>query len=99
MPWKNTDNLLRRRANQQGMGGILTAGLLCRQAEILYPGMFKAVSVRAGSLHVQMRPDQAIAFKMIEGPLLATLNQYGATHSLPKITRVRLTLDDASATL
>jgi len=99
MPWKKTDLVLRRRANQTGMGKMLTAGLLCRQAEILYPDTFRAISVRQGCLHLEAAPDKAIAVKLIEGRLITDLNRYGAEHGLPPITRVRLTLSDLSATL
>jgi len=99
MPWKKTDSLLRRRANQTGMGDMLTAGLLCRQAELLHPDLFRAVSVRKGCLHLEVTAANAIAVKLVQGKLISELNRYGEAHNLPKVTRVRLTIADPSATL
>lgn len=99
MPWKKTDIVLRRRANQTGMGGMLTAGLLCRQAELLHPGLFRAVSVRKGCLHLEAEAAKTVAVKLVEGRLISELNRYAAEHNLPKVTRIRLTMPEASATL
>lgn len=91
MAWKKTDQLVNRRLNQKGLGGIVRAGLICRKAEELYPTLFKAVSARHSTLHLQLSKNRLLEFKMIEGKLLQELTEVAAQHHLTAPNRVRLT--------
>ena len=91
MTWHSTSNLFIKRLNQKGLSSQVLAGLLCHEAERLYPGLFEAVSVRQGCLHVAVEPSKAIGFKLIEGKLLKEINQYAENQNLPLLTSFRLT--------
>ena len=92
MPWNEIKALTRHRLAQHGLSGIASAGLLCRKAELLHPGLFVAVSVRSGVLHLRVQDVGLLGFKAVEGPLVAELNTYALANHLPPITRVRLTI-------
>jgi len=89
-PQKASD-FLNRRMNQHGLGGIVESGQLCRQAEIIAPELFTAVSVRNQVLHVRLTKKQLLAYKMQEGHLLKMLNAYATEKHLPIIKSIRLT--------
>lgn len=91
MALQKTDHILRHRLNQHGLGGLVTAGSICRQAELLFPGQFHAVSLRANVLHIELAEESILLFKQIEGKLLTELNMFAASRHLPEITRIRLT--------
>ena len=94
MAWQRTENILHRRLNQHGLTGQVQAGQICLQAEHLYPGLFRAVSVRQACLHLELERGQAILFKMIEGKLLQELAEFAKHKNLPEIERVRLTFTE-----
>lgn len=99
MPWKQIDVLARHRLAQHGLSSITIAGLLCRQAELLYPNLFLAVSVRKGVLHIQVEDTLLLHFKSIQGPLVQDLNAYALRLKLPSIQAVRLTVIEGPAIL
>lgn len=82
--------------NQHGLGGMIDAGQICRQAEIILPDLFRAVSVRktlsnTHILHLELPKRNLISLKMREGLLLKELNLYADSQKLPRISRLRLT--------
>jgi len=81
------------------MSAMVTATQVCAAAEELYPGKFKAISLRKGSLHIEVSSAQLLPFKLVEGQLLQQLNQFASTHNLQPITKIRLTINDVSATV
>ena len=91
MPWKKTDSLLKRRLNQHGLAGIVEASSICKKAEELRPGLFRAVSVRNDVLHLELSKANLLTFKMSEGQLLQALNAYAKQKGIPPISRLRLT--------
>ena len=91
MSWKKTDLVLRRRFNQHGLGPLLEAGQICRKAEQLCPEILRAISVRNTILHLAIKKENLLAFKLIEGRLITELNSYATEYRLPEIRRVRLT--------
>ena len=97
MPWKQIDVLARHRLAQHGLSSITIAGLLCRQAELLYPNLFSAVSVRKGVLHIQVEDTSLLLFKKIQGPLVQGLNVYAVKLKLPSIQAIRLTVVEGPA--
>ena len=97
MPWKQIDILARHRLAQHGLTSITIAGLLCRQAELLYPGLFLAISVRKGVLHIQVEDTSLLLFKTIQGPLVQRLNVYALRCKLPLVESVRLTIVEGPA--
>ena len=92
MPWKHITIVSRHRMAQHGLSSIVAAGLLCRQAERLYPNLFVAVSVRQRVLHLEVEDTSLLALTSIQGPLLQQLNSYAKTQQLPQLERVRLTI-------
>jgi len=94
MPWHSSNNLLKKRFLQHGIAQTMDATSLCQQAESLYPGLFRAVSVRKSVLHVELNRSQAIPFKLVEGKLIEELNRFATTRQLPEIARVRLTFSE-----
>ncbi|MBU6389431.1 hypothetical protein KGQ71_02845 [Patescibacteria group bacterium] len=92
MTWQKTETVLKRRINQHGLTDMVQAGRICAKAEELYPKLFRAVSVRKnGTLHLELDQKDVLEFKMIEGKLVAALNQFAEKEELPQINRVRLT--------
>lgn len=78
--------------NQHGLGGLMAAGALCRQAELLYPGEFRMVSMRGNVLHVEVPEVKLLAFKQIQGKLQQELNAFAAPRRLPAVLRFKLTI-------
>jgi hypothetical protein len=99
MSWKKTNTILTAQLNRRGMSAMVTATQVCEEAEAQYPDQFHAVSLRKGTLHIEVPSSKLLAFKLIEGKLLQELNQFAATHNLQPITRIRLTINDESGTL
>ncbi len=94
MAWQTAENLLKKRFNQHGIAGTIEAASLCAQAELLYPGLFRAVSVRRSVLHLELEHSQALPFKLIEGKLIEDLNRFAEHRKVAGIERVRLTFSD-----
>lgn len=82
---------MQKRMNQHGLGAILVAGQVCMQAEKLYPGLFKAVSLKNGCLHLEILKKDQLKLTMIQGKLINDLQTYAKAHNLPEINRIRLT--------
>lgn len=91
MAWKRSDDLSLIRLRQRKLDGSLQAGLVCREAERLYPGIFRAVSVSRGVLHLEIKKKNQLSLKMVEGKLLQELQQFAQEKYLPVPTRIRLT--------
>ncbi len=91
MSWNPVGKLSHRQFARRGLDASLTAGTLCKEAERLYPGMFEAVSLRNGILKLRLPPSQLLALKMVEGNLIAKLNEYALARQLPKVTAIRVT--------
>ena len=94
MTWKKTDLILKRRMNQHGLGTMVTAGQFCRQAELIMPDLFEAISFRGGILHLKVHPAKQMAFKMVEGSLFSEINAFAADHQMPAVTKIRLTVSE-----
>ena len=92
MPLQTADSILRYRLNQHGLGGLVAAGALCRQSELLYPEMFHAVSLRQHVLHIELEQSRLLSFKQIEGKLLEDLNLFAERRRLPVVRRFKLTI-------
>ena len=99
MSWKAVDNLARTRFNQKGLGAVMDATSVCSKADDLAAGLFRAVSVRNGVLHVCLHRSHSLSFKLIQGKLLQELNVFAASRNLPAIEKVRLTFEEDSAIL
>jgi len=99
MSWKKTDLVLKKSFNQKGMGDLVTAGQLCRQAELLLPNVFRAVSFRNHILHIELSRAKTMTFKLVEGKLMLELNAYAKEHHLPEVSRFRLTFQEESPIL
>lgn len=67
---------------------------ICVEAERMFPGLFKAISVKDKTLHLEIKAQDIINFKMIEGKLLTDLNTYTKNSSLDSIEQIRLTTSD-----
>lgn len=93
MAWKKTDDLLKKRLNQHGLGPMVEAGIICSHAESLYPGLFRAVSVRDGCFTVEITKANQVSFTLIKGKLQQELNDHAKRHNLKPITRIRLTFE------
>jgi hypothetical protein len=91
MSWKKSDSIVSKRFTQRGLGGAIMAGLVCQEANRLYPNLFKAVSLKNGVLHLEISKSEQLNLKLIEGKLLAELNEYAKARNLPVPTRIRLT--------
>lgn len=96
MPWQIANNLLRGSMNRKGLAQVLDATSLCCKAEQLAPGLFKAISVRNGVLHIEIHKSKTLALKLVEGLMLAELNAFAATRHLTPITKIRLTFSEDS---
>jgi hypothetical protein len=99
MSWKKTDLVLKKRFNQHALGDLITAGQVCRQAEILLPDLFTAVSFRRGVLHLRLEMKHSLQFKLVQGKLMIDLNHYCETHHLPKVERFKLTFSQETASI
>jgi hypothetical protein len=91
MTWKKTSSILNSRINHHGLGGMVSAGQVCMEAERLLPGLFRAVSFSNGILHLELSKSNLKALKMQEGRLLDELSRFATERQLPAITRLRLT--------
>jgi hypothetical protein len=94
MSWKKTDTILNAQLNSRGMAPIIIGTQLCQESERLYPGQFKAVSIRKNILHLHVSHAQLMAFKLIEGKLLQDVNRFATTQKLPLINKIKLTISD-----
>ena len=92
MAWQKTDNLLRKRLNQHGLGELVEAGTICAHAQSLYPGMFEAVSVKNDVLHLKLVKKNQLELLMVQGKLLEDLAAYCKAKNLRPIARIRLTI-------
>lgn len=92
MAWKKTDNLIRKRLNQHGLGGVFIATRTCEKARELYPGLFEPVSVRNGCMHISILAKNKLPFMMIQGKLMQDINRFAEGEKLPQIDRFRLTI-------
>lgn len=95
MAWKKTDDLLRIRLNQHGLGELVQAGLICREAENLSANIFEAVSVSNGILHVNITKQNQLKLLMVQGKLLKDLKTFCTAKNLQEIKRIRLTITPA----
>lgn len=91
MSWKKSDSIVTKRFNQRGLGAALMAGLVCQEADRLYPTLLHAVSLKNGVLHVEIEKSNQLNLKLIEGKLLAELASFASARHLPVPTRLRLT--------
>ena len=91
MTWLKTDLLLKRRLKHHGLDELVEAGLLCRKAEELLPGLFTAISVRNNCLHLATERKNIMTIKLAQGKLIEQLNQFAEQQKLGKITKIRLT--------
>ena len=87
MSWKRLDNLAGIQHRRRGLSPALEAGTVCKRAETLYPDLFEAVSYRTHVLHLRVKTERLMEFKLIEGELIATLNREKIT-----IQRIQLTI-------
>ena len=99
MPWKAADNLARVRLNQKGLGAVLDATSICSKADELAAGLFHAVSVRNGVLHVRLHRTHSLPLKLIEGKLLQELNSFATSRNLQVVHKLRLTFEEDSGIL
>ncbi|MEI6478453.1 MAG: hypothetical protein WCO52_05710 [bacterium] len=91
MPWKKTSQLISKNMYRNGLGPILIAGQVCREAERLYPGLYKAVSLKDGCLNLEIQRTDRLKLVMIQGKLIEDLKAYSTAQNLPPIDRIRLT--------
>lgn len=92
MSWHRIDKLTHRSFTRRGLDASILAGRICHQAEALYPNLFRAISLRNETLHLEVAASQQLAFRMVEGKLLQELANYATTHQLPTVKRIRLTI-------
>jgi hypothetical protein len=90
--WKSAHSLAGGQHNRRGLHASLEAGRLCLEAERRHPGLFHAVSVRNGVMHLEVSPASIMKFKLVEGKLLKDLIAFATPHNLPVVTRFRLTI-------
>ncbi len=90
MSWNKTGGIAGKKFTSGGLDRTLAAGMVCHEAERLYPDMFKAVSIKAGVLTLAIQRADTIKVKGIEGPLVTTLRTYSTTRNLPLVERVKL---------
>jgi hypothetical protein len=99
MAWKKSDSLIGGQLRRHGLSRAVTAGIVCQEAERLYPNLFKATSLVGETLKVTILPKNQIPFRLIEGKLLAELQAFAEFRSLPFPTKTRLTVTRNSDTL
>ena len=95
MTWKHISSLATNIHIKRGLQASILAGVLCKEAEKLYPDMFRAISLKQGRMHIEIPPAHLVSFKLIEGHLLTNLQIYGKKHGLPTITGFTLTLSQS----
>lgn len=96
MAWKKSESLIGKQLHRHGLHRAVQAGLVCQEAERLYPNLFRATSVVNGSLRVTVPLEKQVAFRLIEGKLLQELQGFATARGLPVPTRVRLTVTRSS---
>lgn len=99
MTWKKPDSLVGASLARHNLTAAVQAGLVCQEAERRYPGLFRAISIVRGSLHIHTTPEQVIPFRLIEGKLLTELATYAKSNHLPIPTKIRLTISSESGTV
>lgn len=82
---RSVGDLLPKNLNRQGIGAQLDAASVCRFADTLYPGLYRAVSVRDGVLKVEVAAAQLGSFRVIEGALLPAVQK-----KYPQVARLRV---------
>lgn len=92
-------DLITKRLNQHHLMPVITAGKICQQAEKIAfelnkPGLFTAISVKNGTLHLKVHPAKLIELKLIQGKLLEDLNSWLLTQKLPPLRQIRLTIEE-----
>jgi hypothetical protein len=95
MAWKHISSLATNIHIKRGLQASILAGVLCKEAEKLYPDMFHAISLKQGRMHIEIEPSKLVSFKLIEGQLLTSLQAYSKKHGLPAITGFTLTLSQS----
>jgi hypothetical protein len=99
MGWKKTDALFNTQANRQGLGKALNAGMVCQEAERLYPQLFKATSLVGNTIRISVLVENQMSFRLIEGKLLIELKAFAEPRTLPVPTRCQLTITQEPDTL
>ena len=94
MTWKKSDSLIARQLSHHGLADAVAASAVCREAERLYPDLFRAISLKNSILHLETAYSQQLPIKLIEGKLLADLDGFVKTQNLPPVTRIRLTFSE-----
>ena len=92
MSWKKVSALATEVHSKRGLQTSVVAGALCKQAEMLYPDLFHAVSVKKTIMHIEVTPQNCIAYKLIEGQLLQGLQTWAKRHGFTVVTGFTLTI-------
>jgi hypothetical protein len=92
MSWKKASSLASNQYAKRGFQASVLAGAICKEAEIRYPGLYRAVSVRKGIMHLEVSPAKIMEFKMIEGTLLKELQTWATKTGFGIVTGFRLTI-------
>lgn len=72
---KPIGDLLPKSLNRRGIGSQLNAVEVCRFAQSLYPGLYRAVSVRDGTLKLEVAAAQLASFRLVEGAVLQAVQE------------------------
>jgi hypothetical protein len=94
MTWKKSTDIATRQFNRHGLGKAVAAGLVCQEAERLYPSLFRALSIKNQVLHLEVSKANQLDLKLIEGKLLQELAAFAKAKNIPIPQRIRLTFSE-----
>lgn len=84
---KAIGDLLPKSLNRRGITAQLSATEVCRFAERLYPGLYRAVSYRDGTVKLEVPAQSLASFRVVEGAILAALKERFASVERLRVVR------------
>ncbi len=90
--WNKLSKITTSKHASQGLSPMVTAGIVCLEAEKFAPGLFRAVSLKNEVMNLQVSHANRLKFTLIESRLLAHLKAFATAKNLPYPTCFRLTI-------
>ncbi len=68
-------DLIPNNLNRRGITAQLNATEVCRFAERLHPGLYRAISYRNGTVKLEVSAQSLASFRVVEGAIFAALRE------------------------
>jgi hypothetical protein len=90
--WNKLSKIATSKQATQGLSPMVAAGMVCLEAEKFSPGLFRAISLKNGTMTLQVALPKRLSLTLVEGQLLSHLKTWATERNLPFPTRFRLTI-------